>query len=228
MDTLGTILLVEDDRKLADLVASFLRKHGFLVELQSRGDEAVAHVKALKPDLVLLDLMLPGQGGLSVCRDLRRDWNGPVLMLTARGGDLDEVVGLEVGADDYMAKPVRPRVLLARIQALLRRSRDVSPVSQQHLVLGPLSISASRRSVHVDENPVELTSTEFDLLWYLAERAGVPVQREDLYRDLRGIEWDGLDRSIDLRVSRVRRKLGKQGDLIKSVRGAGYLLASES
>lgn len=225
---MGTILVVEDDLKLADLVGSFLRKHGFVVELQHRGDEAVAHVLRLRPDLVVLDLMLPGLDGLSVCRDLRRHWEGPVLMLTARGDDMDEIIGLEVGADDYMAKPVRPRVLLARAQALMRRSRAGGPSVPRDLSIGALTISASRRAVEVDGEPVELSTAEFDLLWYLAERAGTPVERESLYRDLRGIEWDGLDRSIDLRVSRVRRKLGERGDLIKSVRGAGYLLASES
>lgn len=228
MSETGTILLVEDDPKLSDLVASFLRKNGLTVMTELRGDAAVSRILELQPDVVVLDIMLPGLDGLSVCREVRDEYRGHILMLTARGEDIDEVLGLEFGADDYMSKPVRPRVLLARIHALIRRGkREPESARRRDIAVGRLLISATNRSVSVGGDPIELSTAEFDLLWYLAERAGQAVERDSLYQDLRGIEWDGLDRSIDLRVSRVRRKLGEDGSLIKSLRGSGYMLVGD-
>ncbi len=219
------ILLVEDDLKLAALVKEYLEQQGFEVVVEGRGDHANAAILELKPDLVILDIMLPGMDGLTVCRNARPTFAGPILMLTARGDELDEVVGLEVGADDYIAKPVRPRVLLARIRNLLRRSTGPTPATQRRLELGPLVVDAGSRTVTLAGQAIDLTSAEFDLMWLLAQRAGEPVSRELIYRELRGIEHDGIDRSIDLRISRLRTKLGGDGvELIKSVRGIGYQL----
>ncbi len=234
MDPLASprILLVEDDLKLAALVREFLESNGLEVSWEARGDAAPGRILAEQPDLVVLDLNLPGLDGLEVCRRVRGEYRKPILMLTARGEELDEVLGLEIGADDYVAKPARPRVLLARIRSLLRRdarSEGAPPGAEgARLELGDLTIDAQRRSVHLAGEEVELTTAEFDLLWLLAARAGQVLSREQIYHELRGIDWDGLDRSVDLRVTRLRRKLGddaRHPRRIKSVRGAGYLYA---
>ncbi|MFO8071006.1 MAG: winged helix-turn-helix domain-containing protein [Polyangia bacterium] len=226
-------LLVEDDAKLAELMRDYLRSTlGLTVEIEPRGDDAVERIVRERPDLVVLDIMLPGKSGLEVCREVRPRYDGPILMLTALGDEVDEVVGLEIGADDYVAKPASPRLLAARVKTLLRRFRRGGewgdPVFGSRIEIGPLAIDSAERGAWIDGEVLELTTAEFDLLWFLAERAGEVVSREVLYRELRGIEWDGLDRSIDLRVARLRRKIGDDGqrpDLIKSVRGTGYQLA---
>lgn len=232
------ILIVEDDPKLAALVQEYLQQNGLDVQLEPRGDRAPARILGVpQPDLVILDLMLPGLDGLSVCKAVRADYKGAILMLTARGDEVDEVVGLELGADDYLAKPVSPRLLLARVNSLLRRAAPgavtaAAPEPEQDRVeVGPLCVDRSRRMATRGGDALELTTAEFDLLWYMAQRAGEVLSRERIYRELRGIEYDGLDRSIDLRVARLRRKLGddgKQPQLIKSVRGTGYLLVPPS
>jgi len=229
------ILLVEDDQKLAAVVSEFLEGRGFRVAHESNGFQAAERILAERPDLVILDLLLPGLSGLEVCRRTRAEYPGPILMLTALGDEGDEVAGLEVGADDYLAKPVRPRVLLARVQALLRRTTAYPPSSEadrntelELVELGKLRIDKAARAAYLGQLLLELTTSEFELLEYLARRAGQVVTREQICRDLRGIEWDGLDRSIDIRVTRLRRKLcdcGKHPKVIKSIRGEGYLLA---
>lgn len=223
---MAKLLLIEDDVRLATLMAEYLGANGHEVGVEHRGDLAVDRILSEKPDLVVLDLMLPGEDGLSICRRVRPNFPGPILMLTARGEEIDQVVGLEVGADDYVGKPVSPRLLLARVSALLRRAVG-APVGDR-LEFGDLYIDRSTREVHAGAVMVELTSAEFDLLWMLAEHAGQPVTREDLLRELRGIEWDGLDRSIDVRCSGLRRKLAEypgHEDRIKTVRGVGYQLS---
>jgi DNA-binding response OmpR family regulator len=183
-------------------------------------------------DVVVLDIGLPGMDGISICRSVRADFDGPILMLTARGDEIDEVVALEVGADDYMSKPVRPRALLARLRVHLRRAEASAPsASTTRIEVSGLCVDSSNRNVHVDELPIDLTTAEFDLLWLLARNAGSVISRDDLYQELHGLRYDGLDRSIDLRVSRLRKKLGDDPihpRRIKSVRGVGYLLATES
>ena len=234
------ILLVEDDQKLAAVVIEFLEGKGFQLAHESNGFQAARRIVSEQPDLVILDLLLPGLNGIDVCRHTRSEYPGPILMLTALSQEGDEVAGLEVGADDYLVKPVRPRVLLARIQALLRRTShqpisDHQPISAadrskelELLSLGKLEIDRSARAAYLGRQLLELTTSEFELLEYLERRAGQVVSREQICRDLRGVEWDGLDRSIDLRVTRLRRKLGDGGKhpkLIKSIRGEGYLMA---
>jgi len=228
------ILLVEDDLRLAALVGEFLSSKGFVVDTESRGDLAPDRIIEENPDLVILDLMLPGLDGLSICRKVRPVYPGPIMMLTALSDEVDEVVGLEVGADDYIAKPVKPRLLLARIQNLMRRvnvSAPEKPVTGDRLItIDDLLIDPRRRAVQLNGRELELTTAEFDLLYYLAERSGQVIERDDIYRELRGIEWDGLDRSIDLRVARLRRKIGddaRHPRRIKSVRGSGYLMVDK-
>jgi DNA-binding response OmpR family regulator len=217
----ATILVVEDDAKLAGLVCGYLASHGFVVAVEPRGDSAVARILDEQPDLVILDVGLPGLDGFAVCRAVREGLRGAILMLTARGDDPDEVRGLELGADDDLAKPVRPRVLLARVRGLLRR-RPESVEPAREVSVGGLVVDAGSRRAAVDGQAVELTTAEFDLLWFFACRVGEVVDRDRLYRGVRGVAWDGVDRSIDLRVSRLRRKIGAHR--IKSVRGTGYLM----
>ena len=230
------LMLVEDDVKLGDLVKQYLSSNGFAVAIERRGDKAIDRVIAEQPDMVILDILLPGLDGLSVCKALRPTYSGPILMLTAKSDEIDEIIGLEVGADDYMSKPVRPRLLLARIRSLLRRrprppdNHDERSGSGQPTILhGRLTIDGLSRSAAFDGASLDLTTAEFDLLQLLAMSPGTIFSRDTLYRELRGMEWDGLDRSIDLRIARLRKKLGDDGKtphIIKSVRGKGYLLVA--
>jgi two-component system response regulator RstA len=223
------ILLVEDDVKLARLVQEFLQRHGFEVAIEDRGDQAVYRIRQEQPDLVILDIMLPGMDGFEVCRRIRAFYKNPILMLTARGEEADELVGLEVGADDYLSKPVKPKLLLARIKTVLRRTQRIDD-SINRIEFGSIIIDASRRSVMIENRPVDLSTSEFDLLWMLASHVGEIVTRDQISQNLRGHEWDGLDRSIDLSISRLRKKIGDDGrkpDRIRSIRGTGYMWVSE-
>jgi len=220
------LLLVEDDEPLAALMASALRREGFLVDVLHRGDAVIDAVRSSHPDLLILDLMLPGKDGFSILRELRPDWPGLVLVLTARGGDFDQVVGLELGADDYVAKPVPPPVLMARVRALLRRHRPDPEVRVQSF--GDLQIVPSAREARGRLGVIPLSDAEYDLLEFLVARAGQVVSRDTLFRELRGIEYDGLDRSMDLRVSKLRAQLREHLDgrsPVRTVHGRGYLFA---
>ena len=229
------ILLIEDDERLANLTADYLRKNDFEVSIEVRGDTAEARIVAENPELVILDVMLPGKDGFEVCRGIRTQYKGVILMLTARDEDLDQILGLELGADDYLAKPVQPRLLLARIKALLRRAPRIPggdtgfPAGDSNeLSFGNFRISQATRSTHLGSETIDLTTAEFDLLWLLASHAGNILSRDDLLQQLRGIGFDGLDRSIDARISRLRRKLGDDPEnptRIKTVRGKGYLFS---
>ena len=229
------ILLVEDDERLAKLTAEYLQKNDFDVAIEARGDTAETRILNDDPDLVILDIMLPGKDGFEVCRAVRAKYKGVILMLTARDEDLDQILGLELGADDYLAKPVQPRLLLARIKALLRRTPSSSATEEnpednaaEELCFGNFRISQATRSTHLGNENIDLTTAEFDLLWLLARHAGNILSRDDLLQQLRGIGFDGLDRSIDARISRLRRKLGDDPEnptRIKTVRGKGYLFS---
>jgi len=230
------ILLVEDDDRLANLTAEYLRKNDFEVNIEGRGDTAEARILNDDPELVILDVMLPGKDGFEVCRAVREKYKGVILMLTARDEDLDQILGLELGADDYIAKPVPPRLLLARIKALLRRAPSVASADEEEanpddaaeLAFGSFRISKATRSAHLGDEAIDLTTAEFDLLWLLARHAGSILSRDDLLQQLRGIGFDGLDRSIDARISRLRRKLGDDPEnptRIKTVRSKGYLFS---
>ncbi len=227
------ILLIEDDVRLAKLTAEYLRKNDFEVAIEGRGDTAEARILKEDPELVILDIMLPGKDGFEICRAVRSQYKGVILMLTARDEDLDQILGLELGADDYITKPVPPRLLLARIKALLRRSPAsgegvVTPGEADELEFGNFRISQATRNACLGDEIIDLTTAEFDLLWLLARHAGNILSRDDLLQELRGIGFDGLDRSIDARISRLRRKLGDDPEnptRIKTVRGKGYLFS---
>jgi len=220
------ILIVEDDVPLASLLSEYLTNQGFKIEVLHSGANVKKRVVAGRPDLVILDLMLPDISGLDVCRSLREGWRGPILMLTAMKDDVDVVTGLELGADDYLGKPVAPRVLLARVRALLRRSS--SDLGSEMIEVGPVTINVPGRTASLEEKLLDLTTTEFDLLVLLARRAGRVQKRSVLVEELRGINFDSFDRSVDVLVSRLRRKLEKHGEMIKTVRGLGYLMSPPS
>lgn len=222
------VLLVEDDEPLAMMVRDFLIEQNFDVTIESNGEAAIQRIGRETYDAIVLDIGLPGTDGFNVCRSVRPKYAGPIIVLTARGEEIDEVIALEVGADDFMAKPVRPRALLARLKLHLRRGDTVSPIDIDAIAVDDLRIEESSRTVCVAGENVELTTAEFELLLYLARRAGTVVERKDVYIDLLELPYDGLDRSIDLRISRLRKKLNddpNQPTRIKSVRGVGYLMA---
>ncbi len=225
------VLLVEDDVALASMMVDFLSPHGFSVSTEGKGDSAVRRIVEENPDAVVLDVNLPGLDGFSVCRLVRPTYRGAVIMLTARGEEVDEVYGFEAGADDYMAKPVRPRALLARLRTHLRRATPTEYEARSKPIrVGSLVVDASRRSVEIDHSTLDLTTSEFDLLHLLVENAGRPLSRDDIYQQIHGMKYDGIDRSIDLRISRLRKKLGDdpaRPRRIKSVWGVGYILSVE-
>jgi len=231
------ILLVEDDVRLSELVREYLEKQGYEILVEYRGDFAANRIFDEKPDMVILDLMLPGKDGLSICRDVRSNYKGPILILTAREDDMDQVAGLELGADDYVKKPVEPRVLLARIRALFRRVEisfpDDPSLSEQktRIGFGSLLVNVASRTVTLSGEPVDLSTMEFDLLWFLASEPGKVLDREFLYQSVKGREYDGLDRSMDVAISRLRKKLKDNPDQpvrIKTVWGTGYLFVADA
>jgi DNA-binding response OmpR family regulator len=223
------VVYVEDDERLARLTVQYLKSHAIDVTLVARGDVAVAEVLRVRPDVVLLDLMLPGADGLAVCRDLRTRCDVPIIMVTARGEEADRVLGLEGGADDYVAKPFQSRELLARIRAQARRGRGESGPKAQRIAIGNITIDASSMSATKSGEPIQLTTIEFQLLHALAQRAGRVFDREQLLRLLHGSAEEAFDRSIDVLVSRVRAKIEddpRNPKLLKTVRGVGYMLAT--
>lgn len=228
-------MLVEDDEKLANDTKEYLERYQYEVLVDYRGDTAVERILREKPDFVILDNMLPYKDGKSICKELRPHFNAPIIIVTAHQDEVEEIVMLEIGADDYLVKPIKPRNLLARIRNLLDRyeriAREANAETSQKLsVHGSLQLDVQKRVAIVDGRIVNLTSCEFDLLSYFFANQGVTLTREEIYRQMRGIDWDGTDRSIDLRVSRLRSKIddnGKSPRFIKSVRGTGYMLINQ-
>lgn len=222
------ILVVEDDTSLAEWISDYLLDHGYGVTVASQGDFALEMIADEMPDLVLLDVMMPVKNGFDVCKEAVAFYTGPILFMTACVEDGDEIRGLDAGADDYLTKPIRPQVLLARIKALLRRVSDEE--QKQQLVFDSLVLNATAKSVTIDKQPLDLNANEFDVLWLLALKAGTIVSRNELVAQLRGIEYDGLDRSVDIRISRLRKKLQEalsQPYKVKTIRGKGYLFCRD-
>lgn len=229
--TEGRILVVDDDGEILSLVAKFLRSNGFLAVTARNGAEMKAQMLASKVDLVVLDVMLPGTNGLDLCRALRSESQVPVVMLTAKGDEIDRIVGLEVGADDYLPKPFNPRELLARIKAVLRRSRapegGIAQGSGRQIGFEGWNLDILKRELTDPSGVVvDLSSGEYDLLLTFLEAPQRVLSREYLLDSTRNRTFDVFDRSIDVQVSRLRRKIEARGELIKTVRGAGYLFAA--
>jgi len=225
------VLLVEDDHRLATLTKEYLEGHGVAVVHVADGKRGQDEALGGRYDAVLLDLMLPGKDGLEVCREIRARSDVPIVVLTARGEEADRVMGLELGADDYLAKPFSPRELLARIRAIVRRAKGRAGPAKDLVRVGTLVVDPAARSVRRAGREVALTGYEFTLLEALARRAGRVLSREQLMELARGSAEEAFDRSIDVHVSRLRQKLGddpKRPRLIKTVRGVGYVLAGEA
>jgi len=222
------ILVVDDDRELSQMLVEYLEREGFAVESAASGTEALERVSAAPPDFLVLDVMLPGATGFDILRILRSGQSRvPVLMLTARGDDVDRILGLELGADDYLAKPFNPRELAARVRAILRRATADTGSTDGLVRAGPIVLDPARFTIRVDERAVDVTGAEFRVLEQLAREAGRVVSREQLTEQALGRRLELYDRSIDTHVSNLRRKLAlPPGSAeIRSVRGAGYLLA---
>ncbi|AIO56472.1 hypothetical protein BO06_4684 [Burkholderia mallei] len=225
------VLLIEDDDRLAQLIREYLDSYEFSVTVVRRGDLAVRAVREHQPALVILDLMLPHLDGMEVCRRIRAFSNVPVLILTARSDVYDQVAGLETDADDYVTKPIEPRVLVARARALLRRVQpgaSVEAPASETLVFGELAISPPNRTVTWRGEPVDLKTAEFNLLLILARAAGTVLSRDDILKQLRGIEFDGIDRSVDSGISKLRRRFedaSSEPHKIKTIWGRGYLFS---
>ena len=219
----STILVVDDERNIVQLLRLYLGKEGFRVEAASNGREALEKVQSARPDLVVLDLMLPELDGLEVCRRLRRDGNLPIIMLTARDDDVDKIVGLELGADDYLTKPFNPRELVARVKAVLRRA-EAAGGQQRLLRFADLEIDLDRRQVTVAGRLVELRPKEFELLATLTSSPGVVYDRERLLQLAWGYEYAGDTRTVDVHVTWLRDKLGQSQARIQTVWGVGYKL----
>ncbi len=222
------VLLVEDDMRLAQLTARYLESHGVVVTVAHDGLEGQNEALRRQYDCIVLDLMLPGRDGIEVTRELRGRTDVPILMVTARGEEADRVLGLEVGADDYITKPFSPRELLARIRATVRRVRGQAGPPQQTIQVGGLVLDPQKMTVTLDGKPIEVTAYEFSILRALAQRPGRVLSREQLLDLAKGSAELSFDRSIDVHVSRLRAKLGddsRSPKLLKTVRGVGYLLA---
>src|SRR5215471_4603543 len=227
--TAGRILVIDDDAELCRLVGRFLTAEGFRVETVRISTEGVERAHSGEHQLIVLDVMLPGMDGFEILRRIRAESRTPVLMLTARGDDLDRILGLEIGADDYLPKPFNPRELSARIRAILRRvNTSLSPQSSTPLVVGNLELNPASRVARIGREVLNLTTIEFDLLEKFMRSAGRVVGREELVKEVLGREFSPFDRSIDTHVCNLRKKLGPYEDgteRIKGVRGIGYLLA---
>lgn len=219
--------MIDDDEKLVDLVSDYLLPHGFEVNAEHDGNAGLDKFQNSNPDLIILDLMLPGIDGLEICRRIRTESDVPILMLTARGEETDRIVGLEIGADDYLAKPFNPRELLARIKAIMRRScgKSPSPESNDRLSVGNVVLDPATRQAFVNGEEITLTTAEFDLLAVMLKSAGRVLSRDQLMQQLHGSSWSYFDRSIDVHISRIRQKIEdnpRQPQLLKTIRGVGY------
>jgi len=224
----STILIIDDDEKLNRLLTDFLAEFGFKTLTATHPDEGLKTLNQKSPDLVILDVMLPGMDGFEVCKTIRQQSPVPIIMLTARGELMDKVVGLELGADDYLPKPFEPRELVARIHSVLRRTQKVDPTRPQYF--GRLELDFSRRICRLDGNILELTTNEFAALALLAGNPGKVFDRDEILQELRGIDCDAFNRSVDITMSRLRQKLNddpKSPDFIKTVWGTGYVFIGE-
>jgi DNA-binding response OmpR family regulator len=220
---IGTVVVIEDDPHIADLVDLYLRRDGFRVLLARDGDEGLRVIKQADPSIIILDVGLPGTlDGFDVCREIRASGNQPVLFLTARDDEVDRVLGLELGADDYLVKPFSPRELVARVRAILRRTRDTA-VPQEVVRVGDVEVDLRRREARRADQVVALATREFDLLAFLSANIGLALSRQQLLNGVWGADWYGDERTVDVHVAQLRKKLGESLPLA-TVWGVGYRL----
>ncbi len=222
------LLIIDDDEKLNALLIDYLAKFEFNVTTVAHPEESFKIIKSELPDLIILDVMLPDMDGFEVLRKIRKEWTIPVIMLTARGEVTDRIVGLEIGADDYIPKPFEPRELVARIQTVLRRGKEVKNALIKRF--GPLMIDFNKKLAELNGRDCELTTAEFELLAFFVSQKGKVLHREQIADSIRGIEWEAFDRSVDVLVSRLRQKLGddpRAPHFIKTIWGSGYMFIGE-
>ncbi len=218
------ILVVDDEANIRELAALYLEKEGFQVEAAIDGEDALARFEASPPALVILDLMLPRVDGFEVCRRIRKVSDVPILMLTARSEDVDKIVGLELGADDYLTKPFNPREMVARVKAILRRADGRTRSARQVLQVANLTLDKARREVHIEGEPVQLRTKEFDLLAAFMENEGIVLARDQLLETVWGYDYPGETRTVDVHVQHLRQKLARAKVQIETLRGVGYKL----
>jgi len=224
-----TILIIDDDKKLNNLLSDYLSKFGFKVTTVTHPDEGLKILKRELPDIIILDIMLPKMDGFEVCKEIRKEYSVPIIMLTARGEVTDRIVGLELGADDYLPKPFEPRELVARIQSVLRRGSE--DLKSGIIKFGRLVVDIEKHSVLLDGENVDLTTMEFEILSLFVRNPGKVFTRDHLMDRIRGIEWEAFDRSIDVLISRLRQKLNehpKKPSFIKTIWGTGYKFIGEA
>ena len=227
---IATVLIIEDEEDLRELVRYNLEREGVTVVEAESGEEGLKTVEKRQPDLILLDLMLPGKDGMQVCRELKQDKETrgiPVVMMTARGEESDIVSGLELGAEDYIVKPFSPKILMARVKAVLRRNTTPEPAEEATLRIGDLMIHPGRHLVKVNEKPIDLTATEFGVLHLLARRPGWVFTRYQIVDAVHGEDYPVTERSVDVQIVGLRKKLGTAGKMIETVRGIGYRFSGE-
>ncbi|MBA4181837.1 MAG: DNA-binding response regulator [Anaerolinea sp.] len=217
------ILVVDDESNIRDLATLYLEKEGFTVEAAENGRDAIAKFAAVQPAMVILDIMMPGMDGFEVCRELRREHDVPILMVTARGDDVDKIVGLEIGADDYMTKPFNPREMVARVKAILRRFEG-GRKPQNAITVSNLSVDKARRECRVDDQLLDLRTKEFDLLIAFVENPGIALTRDQLLENVWGYDYGGETRTVDVHVQHLRSKLSDARVQIETLRGVGYKL----
>lgn len=234
---MNRIVFVEDDAEVGSLIAAYLAKHDIDVIVEPRGDQAEDLILTTQPDLVLLDIMLPGKDGMTICRDLRHRWQGPIVLLTSLDSDMNHILALEMGACDYILKTTPPAVLLARLRLHLRQNEQAQQtkslqeralIPHKALRFGALTIDPLNRAVQLNGELISLSTADFELLWELATHAGQIMDRDALLKTLRGVNYDGLDRSVDVAISRLRKKLldsAAEPYRIKTIRNKGYLFA---
>ncbi len=236
---MNKIVYVEDEPEVGELIAAYLGKHDFDVIVETRGDRAEQRILEEDPDLVMLDIMLPGKDGMTLCRDLRAHWSGPIVLLTSLDSDMNHILALEMGANDYILKTTPPAVLLARLRLHLRQAQQSSGGEEMPagtaparlIRFGTLTIDMLNREVTLADEQIPLSTADFDLLWELASHAGQILNRDALLKTLRGVSYDGLDRSIDVAISRLRKKLHDNATepfRIKTIRNKGYLFAPQA
>lgn len=230
---IAKIVLVEDDQELAHLTQNYLIKNNFDVCIITDGENAVHEILDINPDLVILDIMLPNKDGMDICKELRPNFQKPILMLTARSDNIDQILGLEIGADDYLCKPAEPRLLLAHIKALLRRIETAQEVQKETTELNfqDLYINKAQHSARLNGEAIDLNPQEFKILWYLAINAGQILSRNDIFMHARGFDYDGQSRFVDITISHIRQKIkdeGKDNQRIKTIFGQGYLFNAKT
>jgi len=225
-----SILIIDDDTKLNELLSEYLTNNGFNCTASELPSDALSKIKKNNFDLIILDVMLPEMDGFEMCKTIRKEYDTPIIMLTARGGVTDKIVGLELGADDYLQKPFEPRELIARITSVIRRVEGKLKLSSS-IKFKNLTIDISKRATYIDGKDIELTTAEFELLCLFAKNNGKVLSRDDLMKNTRGISWESYNRSVDVMVSRLRSKLknnsSKKEDYIKTVHSVGYMFFAE-